>query len=412
MYFIPPFVKESQKNDGLYVSSPLYDNVIFLEENYCQQYFKIKKEACSDLKGELASFLHEQSFLFSKEELEKELITIKEKMTHSLQIIFMPTEACNFRCPYCYESHENVTMSPVLVEKIKEFIEQKIDNQDISYISISWFGGEPTLCSEYILDVNTFVSEKIKNKDISFSSSMTTNGFLLNIDSFKKYYNCGVTNYQITLDGWNHDKTRPLASGKGSLQVILDNLKNISALPSDYNFSIMIRHNILNGDEDYTWYDYLKELFGNDKRFSVLIRPVGDMGGESVKQLDLVKDNSLVERHAKYVSSIGMICKNDSMDHSSKPGQKVCYASLPNSYIFRADGRIHKCTVALDSPANCIGVVDEQKGVVIDEKKHKLWYEESILEKCYHCPEVLSCLNKVCPRNRLIRNCEYSCNLK
>lgn len=271
MYFIPPFVKESQKNDGLYVSSPLYDNVIFLEENYCQQYFKIKKEACSDLKRELASFLHEQSFLFSKEELEKELITIKEKMTHSLQIIFMPTEACNFRCPYCYESHENVTMSPVLVEKIKEFIEQKIDNQDISYISISWFGGEPTLCSEYILDVNTFVSEKIKNKDISFSSSMTTNGFLLNIDSFKKYYDCGVTNYQITLDGWNHDKTRPLASGKGSLQVILDNLKNISALPSDYNFSIMIRHNILNGDEDYTWYDYLKELFSCATNFCAAV---------------------------------------------------------------------------------------------------------------------------------------------
>lgn len=77
---------------------------------------------------------------------------------------------------------------------------------------------------------------------------MTTNGYLLDIDSFKRYYNCDLTDYQITPNGWNHDQTRPLASGKDSLQVILDNLKNISALPSEYDFSIMIRHNILNGD--------------------------------------------------------------------------------------------------------------------------------------------------------------------
>lgn len=53
--------------------------------------------------------------------------------------------------------------------------------------------------------------------------------------------------------------------------------------------------------------------------------------------------------------------------------------------------------------------MDEGNGVVIDEEKHKLWYAEATSEKCYACPQVLSCLNKVCPRNRLIRNREYSC---
>lgn len=412
MYFIPSFVKETQKSDGLYISSSLYENTVRLNEAYSKQYFFIKENRCSDLTGELPAFLHEQSLLFSKEELRKEVEKIKEKLSRSLQITMMPTEACNFRCPYCYESHDNFTMSPKLVERIKEFIGNKIDNGELDSVLISWFGGEPTLCSEYVVDVNRFVLEKIKEKEIYFSSSMTTNGYLLDIDSFKMYYNVGVTNYQITLDGWNHDKTRPLASGKGSLQVILDNLKAISSLPADYDFSVMIRHNILNGDEDYSWYDYLKELFGKDKRFSILIRPVGDMGGETVKQLDLVKDDELVKRHARYVSSIGLSNKNESMDCTTQPGKKVCYAATPNGYIFRADGRIHKCSVILDSPINCVGTVDEENGVMIDEEKNKLWYKETIHKKCYACEEVLSCLNKVCPRNRLMNQCQCSCNLE
>lgn len=43
MYFIPSFIQESNQNKTLYVSSPLYKNVIGLNEDYSKKYFYIKK---------------------------------------------------------------------------------------------------------------------------------------------------------------------------------------------------------------------------------------------------------------------------------------------------------------------------------------------------------------------------------
>ena len=77
-----------------------------------------------------------------------------------------------------------------------------------------------------------------------------------------------------------------LASGKGTLDVILKNLQDISSLDqAQYSFHITIRHNILKDDTDFTWYDYLYQYFGKDGRFSVLIRPIGDWEAKLLKSL-------------------------------------------------------------------------------------------------------------------------------
>jgi uncharacterized protein len=62
----------------------------------------------------------------------------------SLGLIILPTEACNFRCVYCYETFEHGKMNPILVQALKKFITSRIS--DLSSLSISWFGGEP-LCA-------------------------------------------------------------------------------------------------------------------------------------------------------------------------------------------------------------------------------------------------------------------------
>ena len=63
---------------------------------------------------------------------------------------------------------------------------------------------------------------------------------------------------------------------------IIDNLVALSKLPpEEYSFHITLRRNLLAGDEDYSWYDYLYRLFGQDKRFDVLVCAVGDWGGKA-----------------------------------------------------------------------------------------------------------------------------------
>lgn len=410
MYFIPGYVKKEYKNDSIYLTSEIFNNTVkIFQAQYKEELAHILKYGCQEISTELSHFLHEQELLANEEETKKILITYKDMMKKRLLLTIMPTEACNFRCPYCYENHQAMTMNERILNGIKRYIENQISGFDI--LQLNWFGGEPTLCKEHILEMGHFIKKLKKDYVFKFTSNMTTNGYLLDADSFLEYYDNGISRYQITVDGWNHDKTRPLVSGKGSLQVILDNLKAISALPADYDFVIIIRHNILCGDEDYSWYDYMKELFGGDERFKMLVRPVGDWGGESVHALNLLpKENPAlgVKGHLDYIDKIGL--KRVNGEHT--PFAKVCYANYPHSAVFRANGKIEKCTVCLDHPKNQLGYIDTYGNVALNQEINDLWTVSEIKEKCGQCSAVLSCLNMKCKKNMIVdgaaeKECSY-----
>lgn len=355
---------------------------------------------CLDISTQLTRFLHEQKLLVNDREIEESVNELKRVMEDVLILTMMPTEGCNFRCPYCYEDHAPVSMRRELLDQIKRYIGEQAPR--FKRVDIQWFGGEPTLCKDTVLEVNQMVREKQKQHDFCLTSGMTTNGYLLSRESFLQYYDVGVTSYQITLDGWTHDQTRPHVSGRGTLQTILENLTAIAALPrEEYTFHITLRHNILPGDEDFSWYDHLFRLFGEDDRFSVVVRPVGDWGGESVKALDVLKGDdtmSLLQKHVEYLENLGMACQNGQKGVFSQ----VCYASYPHSIVFRADGTLEKCTVALGHPQNRVGYVDDDEGVVFDEAANRLWSTGTLKPECKNCADVLSCLNIQCKKHMLI----------
>ena len=186
----------------------------------------------------MTRYLHEQELLVTEEELDHALHQVRSLLDNIFMVTLMPTEGCNFRCPYCYEDHHAVSMTRDTLDRIEEYITAQAPRY--KQVILAWFGGEPTLCKDKL---------------------------------FRQFYQAGITSYQITIDGWNHDKTRPHVSGKGTLQTIINNLASLSKLPpAEYSFHITLRHNILADDEDYSWYDYLYRLFGHDKRFAVLVR--------------------------------------------------------------------------------------------------------------------------------------------
>lgn len=54
---------------------------------------------------------------------------------------------------------------------------------------------------------------------------------------------------------------------------------------------------------------------------------------------------------------------------------EICYAAKPNSLLFRADGRIGKCTVALNDPRNDVGVLQKDGTLNFNDRKLQLWFE-------------------------------------
>lgn len=318
-------------------------------------------------------------------------------LDEQLQLIIMPTEKCNFNCSYCYENFKHGKRSQQLVNNIKSFIIEQLAINPFKSVYISWFGGEPTLCKDIVLDLNHAIKDMCLKKDIMFDSSMTTNGYLLDASAVTEFYNSGISVYQITIDGFNHDKNRSLRGGGKTLDTLLNNLRMIRELPHDLNFQIIVRYNIQKDGEDLAWYDTLQDIFDGDNRFSVLVKTVGDFGGDKVKELEILNDNDalrVIDQHIDYAKRIELNIENEAL---KTPLSSVCYASLKNSYIFRANGEIVKCSLGLDEDDNRVGCV---KGdVCINEAKNKKWYMSRITDDCLQCFDILSCLNQKCPKS-------------
>lgn len=408
MYIFPGYTRYYEENGAIYVTSDVYQSTIKLSDSTFQKefYSMVQTGGCQSLASPLAVFLHEQGLIANKDEICTVLEQTRKLLEDTLMITILPTERCNFRCPYCYESHVPTSMRRETLDLILKYIKDQALR--FKTINLGWFGGEPTLCKDVVIEATSFIQTLSNVEHIRFKSSITTNGFLLDVETFKQFYSAGITSYQITLDGWNHDKTRPLASGKGTLATIIQNLHDISNLSQDeYQFHITLRHNVLEGDTDYSWYDYLQRLFGDDKRFYMFVHPVGNWGGETVETLNLLKgkdSESLILEHIEYIKRIGLQCENGRTSLFSK----ICYASYPHSMVFRSDGRIEKCTVAMNHPKNQLGVVDSINGITIDNRVNNLWSNTVFKNECYTCKDVLSCFNMRCNRNAVVKGCSNS----
>ena len=269
------------------------------------------------------------------------------------------------------------------------------------------FGGNTGLCPVFehkVVETLPDGSRKEQNpdgvivlvKDGIESISAEIDHLLKDRESYETYYKprLAYSEERINFDALKaldqNREGKPLGLFVGSL---FGNIRNwIGVEGSAY---------ILADDEDYSWYDYLYRLFGHDKRFAVLVRAVGDWGGEGVHSLSILHQDTkdvLVAKHVAYLDKIGMSCHN----HRNGALAQVCYASYPHSMVFRANGKIGKCTVALDHPQNQLGWVDPEKGIVIDPEVNCRWSFSDLKPECRSCRNVLRCMNMQCKKSEII----------
>ena len=281
-------------------------------------------------------------------------------------------------------------------------IKKAIDIDKKKVISVCWFGGEPLLKIDDIVSFNNRIINEISNKEIVLVSGITTNGVLLSKTKFNLLLDNNITSFQITLDGYVHDRQRIFKNGLGSFDIILKNI--LEALTIKRDFKIVLRVNITNEDFDFSFYDLFTE-FSNDNRLQFLVRPVSKWGDESFDLpifIDQQKINENLQRHHEYIKSKGLLlCEDQKYDLL----KYACYASSKSTYVIRANGNISKCTVALEDDLNNIGFLDLDNGkMFIDKEKEKNWIEDDISDKCLNCSNLARCYNRVCPYKR-INNC-------
>jgi uncharacterized protein len=295
-------------------------------------------------------------------------------LNRRLHLILMPTEACNFRCVYCYERFEHHRMKPPVVRGVLNLMTRRAPQLD--RLGLSWFGGEPLLARGVIEEVMLHAQSLARRfEGLTLTGNVTTNAYLLDRACFGRLLDLGVTHYQIAFDGppEHHDRKRVLAGGKGTFDRIWKNVLAMREVNRTFEALIRVHVDRENADAMPAFIHRYREALGQDGRFRIFIRPLSRLGGP--------RDAALPILDAAEAARIlpDLHAQAHPLERGGQPGLQplalsgVCYASMPHSFLVRADGRLNKCTVALDHPNNQIGCLREDGTMVLDSSKVSPW---------------------------------------
>jgi uncharacterized protein len=280
-----------------------------------------------------------------------------------LQLIVMPTEKCNFACPYCYESFALGRMKAWTVSALVRLLERRA--RDLRFLDLSWFGGEPLLAYDIVRDVSAAAADLSRAHGFAYRGSMTTNGYTLTLARLAELGEVGVREFKVTVDGpaSAHDRRRMLLNGGGTFERIWSHLGD--ALASTLELRIVIRINVdaENAGAVGRWIQTLEPFLADD-RFAFEFSPVKRWGGPNDAELPVLPaDSPVVEELERLV---GDRCV-------AEPTFDVCYASTPSAFVVRSDGRLGKCTIALDDPRNDIGRLNPDGTLTLDQPTMRPW---------------------------------------
>lgn len=333
---------------------------------------------------------------FERDEIE-EMRKIEEKAMFGefLQLIILPTEQCNFRCVYCYEHFERGKMSEETQDSIVRYVEENISNY--RGLMVGWFGGEPTEAMDVVESLSTRLLEICKKYRKAYNAGITTNGYSLTPDVFKRLKRLHVTEYQITLDGIPsiHNKQRVLVDGGPTFDVILNNLVTIKNEIKSSTVTFILRTNFsqeMLGNVD-EFCEIIDRNFGDDKRFNCFWQMVTDYG--------YVKDDKVRDIFGKpkdyrwLIQNYPERFMNGMMGGLYGPNGGVCYALKRNEIVVDSSGNIRKCTCNLESEENNFGKI----GKSFDPEKHDAWLNSRLItegSKCVKCKKRPICHNRPC----------------
>jgi uncharacterized protein len=265
-------------------------------------------------------------------------------------------------------------MRPEVVSALKTLISNRFPDLDV--LSIAWFGGEPLLAYDVIVEVMEHCQRFQASKpDAVVTSGMTTNASMLSPDRLERLTALNVRDFQISLDGDRvyHDRVRVRLGGGGSFDAIWHNIIGARRTVLPFTFILRVHVSAENQQHVRRLLELMSRTIQDDDRFQISISPLSRFGGQNDAALpvlagadrrwQIVPDE--VQALREHASSLGL--------YLLPRGQFVCYASKLNSFVLRSNGRIGKCTVALYDQRNTIGELRPDGSVSIDPEASRWW---------------------------------------
>lgn len=196
----------------------------------------VDEETVREIEAEIEE-LKREGVLFAEEEKE---IPLKSDLVKALCLHIC--HDCNLRCEYCFAGQGNYKgrteyMSFGVAKAAVDFLISNSGNRKI--LEMDFFGGEPLMNLSVVKKTVDYAKEQGKKHNKKFLFTLTTNGVLLNEET-AKYLNEEMENVVLSIDGRRevHDGVRKTVNGKGSYDVIIENIKNFVKMRGDKHYYV------------------------------------------------------------------------------------------------------------------------------------------------------------------------------
>jgi len=317
-----------------------------------------RKRALSDLSTLSKKKLIEGGFVIDEAVDEVRTLRLKHELrkydASVLALTICPTLECNFACPYCFQSsmRRSGPIQKEVISQICRFV--RFHAKSLSVLKVEWFGGEPLLEPEVILQMMEQFAEVTSRNKIEMVSSITTNGYFLTEHMAQRLKSAGVGSAQISVDGIEavHNRMRPLKGGAPTYRTVIGNAIAVRSI-----LDLSLRVNVSNANIG-TLPEFLSEC--RELKLSDLVHiemitgQAGCQAGEQCGDVLRLEDFSRAElRSFRELQSV------DEIKYRLRPRDTFCGANTLSMLAIDPEGYVYKCWHRLGRKAEAIGHISQ-----------------------------------------------------
>jgi len=388
---------------------------IKISDNDIDKIYRIKQNPNSDLNSEIQNLFLKNKIITENDDFDLAQhinnILIRRYNSSNMNLTILTTNLCNFCCSYCYEEGINQTkMNKEVESDILNFVKM---NENLKSLHIVWFGGEPLLNFESIVNL-TYEFLKL---GINYQASMVTNAYLLTKEKAELFEELKIDTVQITLDGEEkyHNIRRPLKNGDKTFDTIITNINSL--LEINKNVKVKIRTNLdKHSMDNYSKvYFTLNNLLKNNKQITYYPGFLHDQLGTGCVSSDIVCD-SVEEKLDFYIDNYIKSGIN-LLNFLPKRQLHGCIANNNMGFVIDPSGDVYKCWSVMGHENYKIGNVHNPEKFSQSRIARFLCDTDYIFDdKCRECYFMPICTGG-CPLVRLInkyenKNVDHCCMAK
>ena len=314
--------------------------------------------------------------------LEEEYAHVASEQDDTFVITLLPTLDCNLRCWYCFEAHiKGSRYDSKTTDNIIKYVSIILGKDNIKYVRVELFGGEPLLYFEeelYPLLRKIKELAEYKKKHIEFS--FITNATRINKNNIHLFADLKAK-FQISIDGYR-DKHNIIKKDYNSKEPTYDLvMRNIHDLCNYYEECfILLRVNF-----DNKTLDHIPEIIED---ISDISRKQLSFHLEKIWQTRLSEDMSNKIRGAIKLL-IGNGFRVSYMNFFRR--HYSCKVDRANQVVLSYDGKIYKCTGRDFNDDMQEGVLKDDGIIDWFEEKHRkrlsiITYSDERCKKCKMLP--------------------------